>query len=76
MDNSVKIMLIIMVSLIFIIGILSLAWVYSPTEFVIKFEVEDKTPGVINNFTEVLGNESNVENVMNEVFNKYSGELE
>ncbi len=72
MDNSVKIVLIIMIASVLIVGVIGWAWVYSPTEFTIIFEVEDKTLGVINNFTEVLGNESNVEKVMNDALEKYS----
>lgn len=62
-----------MIALVFIVGVLSWAWVYSPTEFTFSFEVEDHTLDVFNNFTKVYENKSEVENVMNDALNKYSG---
>jgi len=57
MTNTFKITLAITIPLVFIIGFLCLAWVYSPTEFTIIFQIENETLNVMNNFTEVLGEE-------------------
>lgn len=55
MTTAVKITLAITIPLMFIIGFLCLAWVYSPTEFTITFEIENETLETLNNLSVSFG---------------------
>lgn len=54
MTTAVKITLAITIPLVFIIGFLCLAWIFSPTEFTITFQVENETLSTMNNLGEVI----------------------
>jgi len=73
MSIAVKIVLIITIALVIMSGIFSLAWVYSPTEFVIKIQVSNSTLDVISNFTNAYENKSeDVKGFINKSLEKYS----
>ena len=72
MSIAVKIVLILMIGLVIMSGIFSLAWVCSPTEFIIKIQVDNSTLDVISNFTEVYENQSGLGDFNNESLEKYS----
>ena len=73
--TAVKIILILMIALVLICGLLSLAWIFSPTEFTIKIQIDDKTLDTLNNLTEVIGNQSELKDFFNESFKEYSKKI-
>ena len=58
MTTAVKVTLAIMIPLVFIVGFLCLAWIFSPQEFTIIFQVENETLNTMNNLVANIENGS------------------
>lgn len=78
MEKATAITLIIMIGLAVIVGFVCLAWVNSPTEFTILFEVENETLDTLDRFNDIYENQSGLDNfvdgeLVGSALKKYSG---